>query len=190
MLYPDLDPDAFDVRIAEMLTVTSEAGDPLVAPQVQEALGVLRRQLQMDVVFVSEFKGDKRLIRVVDNAPGETAMSPGRSDPLEKTWCKHVVDRRIPQFLKDAAPYVASGQLPAARAPIGTYVSTPIVLSDGAVYGTLCCFSKHVKEEATERDLRRLQVAARILADDLERAQARSRPKPPAFPDDFPPTQR
>jgi hypothetical protein len=37
------------------------------------------------------------------------------------------------------------------------------------VYSTLCCFSHEVKSEVSEKQLRRLQAAAKILGEDLSR---------------------
>lgn len=163
----DYEPDAIDVRIAELLTATTDVADPLLHPKVQEALHVLRNHLDMDVVFVSQFKDGRRTFRVVDSNPHHTRVKVGQSDPLEESWCQYVVDGRLPQFVKDAQPYIQAGTVPPAGVEIGTHLSTPVVLKNGEVYGTLCCFSSGVKENATELDLKRLQITARLLAEDL-----------------------
>ena len=171
-MFLEYDPDDIDVRIAELLVATSEATDPMLHPKVQEVLRILREALRMDVVFVSQFRDGRRTFKVVDNGPGKTVVVAGQSDPLEQTWCQHVVDGRIPEFVKDAGPLVASGELPRPRVPIGTHVSTPVLLKNGAVYGTLCCFSTTVKEDASLLDLRRLQITAKLLAQDLDATPA------------------
>lgn len=44
---------------------------------------------------------------------------------------------------------------------------------DGAkVYGTPCCFSHRVKEGVGRMDLQRLQMVARLLAEDLQQTEA------------------
>lgn len=173
-MFLDYDPDDIDVRIAELLVATSEAADPMLHPKVQEVLGILRKALRMDVVFVSQFVNGRRTFKVVDNGPGKTLVVPGQSDPLEQSWCQYVVDGRLPEFVKDARPLIEAGTVPPPRNPIGTYVSTPVVLKNGHVYGTLCCFSTAVNEDASPLDLRRLQITAKLLAEDLDATPAAS----------------
>lgn len=167
MWLQDYAPDDIDVRIAELLVATADAADPLLHPKVSEVLGILREHMKMDVVFVSQFKDHRRTFKVVRTDPKNTVVVAGQSDPLEDSWCQHVVDGRVPQLLQDAREYVERGELPPPRSPIGTYLSTPVVLKNGSVYGTLCCFSSQVKEDVNLQDLRRLQITAKVLAEDL-----------------------
>jgi hypothetical protein len=101
----DYDPDDIDVRVSELLTATSDGGDPLVHPK---------------------------------------------------------------QFIRDAAQVAAKAT--ATSIQVGTHLSTPVVMEDGSVYGTLCCFSHTVQPNARDLDLRRLQIAAKVLAEDLLQA--------------------
>ena len=165
----DYDPDDIDVQFAELMTATHDSVDPMVHPKVTEALGLMRRHLDMDVMFVSQFRDHKRTFRVVDAGHGFTKVATGHSDPLEESWCQFVVAGRAPQLIKDAAQLVKDGTLPAVDPQIGTHLSTPIRLRNGSVYGTLCCFSHEVKDDVSEKQLRRLQAAAKILAEDLSR---------------------
>ena len=167
--YFDYDPDDIDVRFAELLTATHDSVDPLVHPKVGEALGLMRRHLDMDVIFVSQFRDHKRTFRVVDALPGLTRVVAGHSDPLEESWCQFVVQGRVPQLIPDPAPLVRAGTLPAVDEPVGTHLSTPIRLKNGTVYGTLCCFSQEVKDGVSGTHLKRLQAAAKILGEDLSR---------------------
>jgi hypothetical protein len=163
----DYDPDDIDVRISELIVATHDSPDPLAHPKVSQALGILRKSLNMDVVFVSQFRHQRRTFKFVDCGPGLTKVVAGQSDPLEESWCHYVVEGRLPEFVKDARPHVQAGTVPPPGMPIGTHVSTPIRLNNGDVYGTLCCFSHTVVESANETDLRRLQITAKLLAQDL-----------------------
>jgi hypothetical protein len=176
-MFLDYDPDDIDVRIAELLIATSDAADPLLHPKVQEALRILRERLRMDVVFVSQFQDGRRTFKVVDSGRHETLIRAGQSDPLEESWCQRVVDGRLPQLVKDARPAIEAGQLPKPGIQIGTHLSTPVVLKNGKVYGTLCCFSHKVHEDVSQLDLRRLQITARLLAEDLLSAPVSSEPE-------------
>src|SRR5690606_20792099 len=103
--------------------------------------------LDMDVVFVSQFKDQRRTFRVVESKPGNTILKVGLSDPIEESWCQHVVSGRLPQHMVDARPFIERGEAPSTPIPIGTHLSTPILLKDGSVYGTLCCFSHQVNDQ-------------------------------------------
>lgn len=168
MNLPDYDPDAIDVQIAELITATHNEADPLVHPRVREALAILRNRLDMDVVFVSQFQRGRRVFRAVDSRAGITRIVPGQSDPLEASWCQYVVEGRLPPLVRNARPLVESGALPDPGMPIGTHLSTPVVLQDGAVYGTLCCFSHDEKPGVGTTDLRRLQFMAELIATGLQ----------------------
>ena len=163
----DYEPDDIDVRVAELIMATTDAADPLLHPKIQEALHILREHMDMDVVFVSQFKEGRRTFKVVDLNSRHTMVQAGQSDPIEESWCKHVVDGRLPELVKDARPFVDAGTVPKPGMEIGTHLSTPVVLNNGEVYGTLCCFSSQVKDKVGQLDLQRLKATARLLATDL-----------------------
>jgi GAF domain-containing protein len=179
------DPDALSVRVSEMLVATADGSDDLIDSAVTEMLQLLRQRLAMDVVFVSEFVDGQRVFRYVDtrkNKPESKPVIPvGHSDPLEQTWCQRVVDGRLPQFIGDSSKLPNRASLPAAPFPIGTYLSTPIFLNDGQVYGTLCCFSFSPNEQIQERDLKNLQSVATLVAKKISKSRApRHAPTEPA----------
>jgi GAF domain-containing protein len=183
------DPDALSVQVSEMLVATADGSDDLIDSAVTEMLQLLHQRLAMDVVFVSEFVDGQRVFRYVDtgknkpgNKPGTKPVIPvGHSDPLEQTWCQRVVDGRLPQFIADSSKLPNRASLPAAPFPVGTYLSTPIFLDDGQVYGTLCCFSFSPNEQIHERDLKNLQSVATLVAKKIGNARApRHAPTEPA----------
>lgn len=157
----DYDPDDLDVKISELLVATSDSADPELPAAVPEVLKLLRTRLGMDVAFVSQLTEDHRTIMAVDSAPDFSPVEVGRSDPVEESWCQRVVEGRLPERMEDAAPYIASGEAPDPGFPIGTHLSTPVRLSGGSVYGTLCCFSRGVRADA---DIDRLRYTANLLA--------------------------
>lgn len=164
-------PDALSVQVSELLVATADGSDDLIDNAVTEMLQLLRQRLAMDVVFVSEFVDGQRVFRYVDspgNGPeNKPVISVGHSDPLEQTWCQRVVDGRLPQFVIDSNKLADRAKLPAMPFPIGTYLSTPIFLNDGRVYGTLCCFSFSPNEHIQERDLKNLQSVATLVAKNI-----------------------
>lgn len=162
-MFSDLnyDPDDLDVRITELLVATSDSADSELPSGVSEVLKLLRERMGMDAAFVAQVADGRRTFKVVDSRPDFTVIQPGMSDPIEESWCQKVIEGKLPEFMADAAPFVSSGQAPKPGFPIGTHLSTPIRLSDGSVYGTLCCFSRSVNGAA---DINRLRYTASLLA--------------------------
>ena len=164
-------PELFESRVSGLLVATADASDARIDEDVQPVLRMLRERMGMDVVFVSEFAGGQRRLRLVDSARRPALLEVGMASPLATSWCQRVVDARLPEFIRDAAALPASTDLPAPPFRIGTHLSTPIILRDGTIYGTLCCFSHTVNSEVGERDLRSLRYTARLLAKMLDQQQ-------------------
>ncbi|MGE0496814.1 MAG: GAF domain-containing protein [Ramlibacter sp.] len=180
----DFNLDDLKVDISELLVATPDGADELIDGAVPEVLRLLREHMQMDVVFVSEFTNGRRVFRHVDSAPGQAVIEAGQSDPLEQSWCQRVVDGRLPQLIHDAT-FLPAGAAPASPLRIGAHLSTPVVLRDGSVYGTLCCFSFTGNPDLSQRDLKKLQYTARLTAAKIDRGTAEpaapaARPGPPS----------
>lgn len=165
----EFDPADLEVRIADLLVATADAADADVEAPVQDVLKLLRSNLHMDVVFVSEFVDGRRVFRQVEQE-GQL-ITVGASDELEASWCQRVVDGRLPQYIDDGGKYQAQGKAPATPFPVGTHLSVPIVLRNGEIYGTLCCFSHHVNGRVNHQDLRTLGYTAQLAADRIEQAR-------------------
>ena len=168
----DYAPDAFEVRVSELLVATAEGGDALISGAVSEVLQLLREKLAMDVVFVSEFVDGQRVFRRVEADADKRVFEEGQSHPLEYTFCQRVVDGRLPQMVKNFATHPATQELPKLPFPIGSYLSVPVVLNDGRVYGTLCCFSFAENEALTQRDLKKLEMSAQLTARRIDEVRA------------------
>ncbi len=159
---------SLEVQMHDMLVATADGGDQALDEAVPQMLRLIRQRMDMDVVFVSEFTNGQRVFRHVAQPEGRTLLPEGAGDPLENSWCQRVVDGRIPQYIPDAAEVIESAALPVPPFPIGTHISTPIVLPDGRVFGTLCCFSFGVNPSSTQHDLEVLQYAAKLLSNIVE----------------------
>ncbi|MBX3660694.1 MAG: GAF domain-containing protein [Ramlibacter sp.] len=164
----DFNLDDLKVDISELLVATPDGSDELIDGAVPEVLRLLRQHMQMDVVFVSEFINGRRVFRHVDAAPGKDVIATGQSDPLEESWCQRVVDGRLPELIEDAT-FLPSAFAPPNPLRIGAHLSTPVVLKDGSVYGTLCCFSFAGNPDLTQRDLKKLQYTAKLTAAKIDR---------------------
>lgn len=177
MLYKDLgyEPDDLDVQVSELLVATADGSDELIDDSVGEVLSLLRERMKMDVVFVSEFTNGQRVFRRVDALPAHQVISAGEGGPLEESWCQRVVDGRLPERIQDASKFEPTAELLANMPfPVGTFLSTPIVLKNGNVYGTLCCFSFSPVDDPDPNDLKRLKYTAQMTAEKIDRKQTHS----------------
>ncbi|MFZ4286269.1 sensor domain-containing diguanylate cyclase [Variovorax sp. HJSM1_2] len=92
----------------------------------------------------------------------------GLSVPWEDTLCKRALDSNQP-FANDVD--VRWGDSEAARAlHIQTYLSTPVHLADGALYGTLCAASSD-RHELSPQAQHILSLFATLIAQQVEREQ-------------------
>lgn len=176
-------PDDIEVQVSELLVATADQSDAELDQSIGEVLKLLRERMGMDVVFVSEFVDGQRVFRKVSQAPGVDLLAAGQGEPLEQSWCKRVVDGRLPQYIADARQDPAAAPLLRDLTfPIGTHISTPVVLANGEVFGTLCCFSFEPSGRASPDDLSRLKLTARLAAQRLENRRT-VRPAPGHVPD-------
>ncbi|WP_040261047.1 sensor domain-containing phosphodiesterase [Pseudomonas massiliensis] len=144
-----------------------EAGDE----GINRVLRALRTHLDMDVAFVSRFRERDRVFTHVD-ARAVAPLKPGDVLPLEAGYCKKVVDGLLPELIPNTAQVPMAMSIPETRAlPIGAHLSVPVRLSDGQIYGTLCCFSALADTTLGTRDLGMLKVFAELIADRLEMDQ-------------------
>jgi GAF domain-containing protein len=162
----------------DLLVATAESSDALIDGSVNETLRMMRDKFAMDVVFVSEFSGGKRVLRYVDHSGRGPALPAGTSDPLEASFCQRIVDGRLPELIRDVAALPANADVPPLPFRIGAHMSTPIVLDDGSTYGTLCCFSEAANQVLRDSDLQMLRHTARLVAKKIGAAGKRG-VKPP-----------
>jgi len=160
-----LDKSDIGNQLAQMAwRIDAKGGDGIDA-----ILRSIRKHLGMDVAFIAEFGASDRLFRHVD-ARAHTPIRAGDRVSLEVGYCQRVVDGRLPQLIPDANALPAAAALPETGAiPIGSHISVPIMLHDGRLYGTFCCFSFVADPSLTDRDLRVMNAFADVLADQIER---------------------
>ena len=153
--------------LRDFAVATAEGGSrPGVRP-VTELLARVREALGMDIAFISEVLDDRRIFRVtsVDAKDSDSPVRPGHSDELIQTYCKLILDGRLPAVTPDTRREPGVAALPITeRLGIGAYLSVPIVLQDGSVFGTLCCFSHSPRPDLGEQDAQALRDVANLIA--------------------------
>ncbi len=174
----DFNDDELSVTISELLVATADSSDPLLDNSVSELLHNMRQRMDMDVVFVSEFIDGQRMFRYVDIEPGAPEIAVGDSNPAEESVCQRVVEGRVPELIRDLGK-VPKKDLPEIPFQIGAHLSTPIVLTDKRVYGTLCCFSAAPRAELVQAHLDKLKMCATLVARKVEKSQSLGMKEPP-----------
>lgn len=163
------EPSDLHVTVSEMLIGTAEHSDERLDQVITDVLRTLRDRMKMDVVFCSEFVEGRRVFRQVATSGVRKSIAVGQWDSLEESWCQRVVDGRLSRFMADAkADPVASTLLDQLPFPIGTHISTPIVLKSGEIYGTLCSFSFSPQDSPNAEDLKTLELTAKLIVMRLE----------------------
>lgn len=137
---------------------------------VYEALHSVRTLLGMEVAFVSEFRDGRRIFRYVDCNRQFSPIQVGGSDPVEETYCQRILDGRLPELLEDVVLNQEANSLPiTADLGIGVYLGVPIRFSNGALYGTFCCFSGRTAEVPNDHHLTTLRLFAEFVGRILEK---------------------
>src|SRR5215208_996250 len=70
--------------------------------KIESLLSLVRENLQMDVAFVSEFAGDQLVFRALEGDTGSFGWREGEGFPLDESYCKRVLDGRLPNVVPDA----------------------------------------------------------------------------------------
>jgi EAL domain-containing protein (putative c-di-GMP-specific phosphodiesterase class I) len=136
--------------------------------QLARVMSLARRHLNMDVVYVGQFAGERQIYRGLDGDPARFGMSLGEGPPLEATFCQRMVTGQIPSAIPDTSREAGVADLlGSVPGGVGAYVGVPITLADGSLYGTFCCLSQEPVADLTERDVRFMAMLAELLADEL-----------------------
>jgi hypothetical protein len=162
---------AVKVEDGEIFVVTADGSDRAEDVPLAQFLERVRKAFEMDVVFVSHFAAGQRVIKeVAADAEDDLAVRAGMSDPLEQSYCHHVVTGRLPEVIPDtrAVPFAVS-LAGTRKAKVGSHLATALVGSNGKAYGTICCYSHYPRLNLGHRaDLQALRTIADLLSDALE----------------------
>ena len=132
--------------------------------KVAELLRTAKESLQLSVAFLSRLDGTTQHLEVVESSV-PFLFQEGNEQRQETSLCQAVLDGELPAVIPDLRRYPAAMALPAARLPrIRSYVSVPVVLSDGELYGTFCAAGLTTDKGLTKRDQSLMTVLASAAA--------------------------
>jgi len=137
---------------------------------IEELLSLGREIFGMEVAFFSEFVDGRQVYRGIGGDAEHFGLREGASIPLEVSYCQRVIDGRLPNLIPDAKNDERVNRLDVTHdAGIGSYMGVPIRLSDGRLYGTLCCLSRAPAPWLNEHEVELLKRFTRDVTRLLER---------------------
>ncbi|RYV52983.1 sensor domain-containing phosphodiesterase [Pengzhenrongella frigida] len=132
--------------------------------QVAELLRTAKEALGLSVAFLTRMDGTTQHLEVVDSSI-PFVFREGVKLPQATTFCQAILDGRLPAVIGDVRAYPAAMALPAARFPrLRSYVSVPVRLTDGSLYGTFCATGLTTDKGLTTRDKALMEVLASAAA--------------------------
>lgn len=127
--------------------------------QVAELLRVAKRSLRLSLTFLSRLDGTTQHLEIVESSI--PLFRDGQTQPQQTSFCQAILDGRLPPVIPDVAKLPEAKKLPAARFPrIRSFVSVPVRLSDGELYGTFCAAGFSADRELCARDQALMEVLA------------------------------
>ncbi|NEK84794.1 EAL domain-containing protein [Blastococcus saxobsidens] len=144
--------------------------------QIADLLHTARKSLRLSVAFLSRLDGTTQHLEVVDTSV-PFLFQEGYQQRQEVTLCQAILDRKLPQVVPNLKDFPEAMKLPAARMPrLRSYVSVPVTLSDGSLYGTFCAAGLTTDKDLTTRDKALMDVlasAAAVIIEPEVRSQER-----------------
>ena len=145
--------------------------------QVAALLRTAKSSLNLSVAFLSRLDGTTQHLEVVESSV-PFLFKEGVTQKQDTTFCQAILDGKLPAVIPDVKDFPAAMRLPAARLPrIRSYVSVPVVLSDGSLYGTFCAAGLTSDAALSKRDRALMEVlahAASLVIEPGVREQLRS----------------
>ena len=143
--------------------------------QIADLLKTARKSLRLSVAFLSRLDGTTQHLEVVDTSV-PFLFQEGYQQQQDLTLCQAILDKKLPQVIPDLMNFPEAMKLPAARMPrLRSYVSVPVTLSDGSLYGTFCAAGLTTDRDLSKRDKTLMDVLASAAAVIIEPEVRRKR---------------
>lgn len=148
-----------------LVEVGAGAGD--LASVTRPLLDALRRTTGLESTYLTSIDWDRQVQRIeMSDNGGSIDVQEGLEVPWEDTLCRRAMESE--RYVTDDVPGTWGDSVTARDLGILTYLSVPVVLADGEVYGTICGISSRpVSVDQPTESL--LSVFSRIIADTVSR---------------------
>ena len=128
--------------------------------QIADLLRTAKKSLRLSVAFLTRMDGTTQHLEVVESSV-PVLFQEGATQVQETSLCQAILDRKLPPVIPDLKDFDEAMKLPAARLPrIRSYVSVPVTLSDGTLYGTFCAAGLTSDKDLSKRDKSLMDVLA------------------------------
>ncbi len=128
--------------------------------QIAELLRTARKSLRLSVAFLSRLDGTTQHLEVVESSV-PFLFPEGATQAQATTLCQAMLDKKLPAVIPNLTDFPEAMKLPAAKLPrIRSFVSVPVTLSDGTLYGTFCAAGLTSDKDLTRRDRALMDVLA------------------------------
>lgn len=148
-----------------MATARHERSD--AEEKVAELLRVAKKSLGLSMTFLSRLDGEVQHLEVVESTI--PFFHDGQTQPQATSLCQAILDGKLPSVIPNIAKIPEAKRLPAARFPrLRSYISVPVSLSDGTLYGTFCAAGFTADNDLSKRDRALMEVLASAAATIIE----------------------
>lgn len=130
--------------------------------KVAELLRAAREALGFEVTFLTRFEGPTQHFEVIEAT--EHLLPEGHQLPRSESICQAIVDGKLPAVIPKVAKFKEAKRLLSGLPQVKSFVSVPVHLSDGSLYGTFCAAGFHVDKGLSQRDESMMQVLADAAA--------------------------
>ena len=128
--------------------------------QIADLLRTAKKSLRLSVAFLTRMDGTTQHLEVVESSI-PVLFQEGVTQVQETSLCQAILDKKLPPVIPNLKDFPEAMKLPSARLPrIRSYVSVPVTLSDGTLYGTFCAAGLTADKELTKRDKSLMDVLA------------------------------
>ena len=135
--------------------------------KVAELLRTAKSSLGLSLTFLTRLDGEVQHLEVVESSI--PFIHDGQTQPQATSLCQAILDGKLPSVIPNIAKIPEAKRLPAARFPrIRSYISVPVSLSDGTLYGTFCAAGFTADNDLTKRDKALMEVLASAAATIIE----------------------
>lgn len=136
---------------------------------IHQILVTARQHFAMDLAFCSSITADRQTVTATDGLE-DFGMEPGTVLDASGSYCIRLLRGEINPAISDTSAVPSLRDLETTRlGNIGSYISVPIHLSDGRIYGTLCGLAHAASPGLEDAPLESLRLLADIAGKAIER---------------------
>jgi EAL domain-containing protein (putative c-di-GMP-specific phosphodiesterase class I) len=132
--------------------------------RVGELLRTARGALNLSMAFMTRMDGTTQHLEVIESSM-PLIFKDGNKQNQETSFCQAIWDGKLPAVMPDVRKFPLAMSLPSAKMPrLRSFISVPVILSDGTRYGTFCGAGFTSDQEMNKRDKALMEVLAQAAA--------------------------